>query len=862
MKVLKLFCFILIIGFVIPLYGQTEATLTLPRNITVSPGDSIVTPLHLSTDSSIIASQIVLEYDSTKVKFINAALGKNVAGFSIETEKNFPIAFSNTGLNQNVLLKISGMDTNKISGNEFEFFQIKWYVSGFNGNATLAFNQTSENTYLTTLDSNLISGSQIQFNAGALQILPDTTAILSLKTNLINMPVGAPFQVAMQVSDVKDLHNFEAGLEFDPAILILDSVKQGNFLNEAGAAKTSWTIPLIDNLKGEVQGIKCMRQDASGVLGGGTLTTFYFRSLNSGATQIELIQDQCRLGDPEFFSIPIASLANLAVNIFREPAIEMFISDTVAAPSRYINIPLTIQGVADFDIISALIEVKFDSSCLLGIDVINKGTLTENWQPPIVNNLGNSFYFALAGSKPLARDGVLVFLRLLSNPRATENQACDVTFSEVILNEGSPTPKLYAGKFQIRGLQIGGAVAYQGTKVPVPNANLTISGPKSATKRADENGAYNMNQLPYGNYLLKPEKLNDQGRYISPFDAALILQYVVGINQLSPYQRIAADVSGDGSVSTFDAALIMRYAVNLDRKFPVMKDSLDCWDFVPANFAINDTNWVSHPDSLSYTPLEQDQFSQDFVGIVCGDVSQNWISPGLQLNPLYKQRMFATIQFGNLKFSDAGIFEVPLHIRHTNAVHAIEIEMEFSDHEFELLNIALTDLSKEFLLSYHNKNGRLEIALAGAHPITGMGSLLDLQFKARAAIQSDLPGKLVINHAWFNEEEVYILASEHGAKTTVPQRLELSPNYPNPFNQETVFRISIPELRDSKISLVIYNLNGQIVRTLLNRNYAPGQYTIRWNGTNEMGNMIASGEYLCVLKAGRERQVQRFVLLR
>ncbi|MCU0644559.1 MAG: hypothetical protein MUC94_09885, partial [bacterium] len=85
MKVLKLFCFILIIGFVIPLYGQTEATLTLPRNITVSPGDSIVTPLHLSTDSSIIASQIVLEYDSTKVKFINAALGKNVAGFSIET---------------------------------------------------------------------------------------------------------------------------------------------------------------------------------------------------------------------------------------------------------------------------------------------------------------------------------------------------------------------------------------------------------------------------------------------------------------------------------------------------------------------------------------------------------------------------------------------------------------------------------------------------------------------------------------------------------------------------------------------------------------------------------------------------------
>ena len=862
MKVIKLFCFVLILIFVVPLYSQTKATLSFPTNIEVSPGDSLAIPLLLSTDSSVIASQIILEYDSTKVKFVNAALGKDVSGFSIETEKNFPIAFSNTGLNQNVLIKISGMDTNKISGNEFEFFQIKWYVSGFNGTAALAFDQRSENTYLTTQNSSLISGSQIQFNPGVMQILPDTTAVLSLKTGLVDVPVGAPLQVAIEVAEVKDLHNFESGLEFDPAILFLDSVRQGDFLNNFGSAKTNWNIPQIDNFSGNVQNIKCARQDTSGVAGGGNLATLYFRSLKPGSTLIQLIQAQCQLSDPEFNSIPIATLANLAVKIFREPAIEMFISDTVAAPNRYINIPLTVQGVADFDIISTLIEIKFDSSCLLGIDVINKGTLTENWQPPIVNNLGKSFYFALAGSKPLAQDGVLVYLRFLTNPRAAENQACTISFAEVILNEGSPKPKLFDGTFRIRGLQIAGAVIYQGTKVPVPNANLNLSGQKSAKKLSDENGTYNMNQLPYGNYLLKPEKLNDQGRCISPFDAALILQYVVGINQLSPYQRIAADVSGDGSVSTFDAALIMRYAVNLDHKFPVMKDSLDCWDFVPANFAINDTNWVSHSGSFIYAPLEQDQFNQDFIGIVYGDVSQNWISPGMQFNPLYKPRMFATIQLGNPKLLDAGMIEFSLLIRHTNAVNAIEIEMEFPEKEFELVNIKLSDLSKEFLLNYHNKSGRLKIALAGAHPITGMGSLLNLQFKPKGAAQPDLPGKLVINNAWFNDEEVYILACEDGAKTTVPPRLELSPNYPNPFNQETVFRISIPEMRDSKISLVIYNLNGQVVRTLLNRNYAPGQYTIRWNGTNDLGNMISSGEYFCVLKAGRERQVQRFVLLR
>lgn len=690
----------------------------------------------------------------------------------------------------------------------------------------------------------------------------DTTALLSLKTDLFDQPVGAPFQVTLQIIDVKDLHNFEAGLEFDPAILVLDSVTQGSFLNEAGVAKTNWSNSVIDNLLGNALGIQCRRQDSTGVSGSGILATLFFRSWKSGATQIKLIQAQCRLGDPAANSIPIATLKNLAVNIFREPAIEMFISDTVAAPNRYINIPVTIQGVADFDIISALIEIKFDSSCVLGVDVMHQGALTENWQSPIVNNRGASLYFALAGSSPLAADGVLVYLRLLANSRAKENQACTISFGEVILNEGSPKPRLFNGAFKIRGLQIGGTVVYQGTKVPVPNTKLILSGQRNIIQLAAENGNYNINQLPYGNYRLMPQKRNDQGRYISPFDAALILQSVVGINQLSPYQRIAADVSGDGSVSTFDAALIMRYSVHLDKKFPVMHDSLDCWDFVPANFAIDDLNWQAHPDSLTYSPLQADLFNQDFIGIVYGDVSQNWISPALEVNPRYKTRMFATIQLGNPEPFEAGIIAIPLHIRHTDAVTAIEIEMEYPDNEVELESIKLSHLANDFLVSYHTQNGRIKIALAGVHPITGMGSLLDLHFKATGAAQPDLSGKIVINNAWFNDEEVYILDSDNGAKTTMPLRLALSPNYPNPFNQETVFRISIPELRDSKISLVIYNLQGQAVRTLLNRNYAPGQYTIRWNGTNDLGNLIASGEYFCVLKAGRERLVQRFVLLR
>ena len=862
MKVMKLSLLVVLLVFIAPLYSQTVTTVSLPMNIMASPGETVETPLLITTDSLLIGAHIVLEYDSTKIKFVNALPGNDIAGFLLSSETKLSFAPSVAGSNQNVLISISSNDTSTIFGNSQELARIFWSVTGFNGNASIQFNQSSENTYFTTIDSSVIPKEQIEFNAGSLTIIPDTTAILSLKSDVSDMLVGSFFQVQLNVAHINDLHNFQLALAFDPTILYLDSIKEGDFLNSQGTEESQWEIPSIDNVSGSAENIKCTRDGSFGVHGSGTMATLYFRSLAPGTAAIQFIQPECLLKDPELNSIPIADFSNIAIKIVRDPAIEMFISDTVAAPNRYINIPLTIQGVADFDIISFLIEIKFDSSCLLGVDVINEGTLTENWQPPIVNKLGTSFYFALAGAKPLAEDGILVYLRFLTNPRAKENQISDIAFKEVILNEGNPQPKLFDGTFRIRGLQVAGAIVYQGTRIPVPGANINLLGQQSITANSDENGNFNFNQLPFGDYILKPKKHSDQGRSISPFDAALILQHVAGITQLTPYQRIAADVSGDGTVTAFDAALIMRYSVKLETKFPVMKDSLDSWDFVPTNFALNDTNWTSQPDSLFYAPLAENQFNQDFIGIVYGDVSQNWISPGMQFNPLYKQRMFAAIQLGNPKLSDAGIIDVPIHVRHTTAVHAIEIEMEFPEKDFELVNIKQSDLSKEFLLNYHNKNGRLKIALAGAQPITGMGQLLDLQFKVKGAAQPDLPGKIVLGNAWFNDEEVYILASDNGFKAAAPQRLELSPNFPNPFNQETVFRISIPEMRDSKISLVIYNINGQVVRTLLNRNYAPGQYTIRWDGTNDVGNSIASGEYLCVLKAGRERQVQRLVLLR
>ena len=82
----------------------------------------------------------------------------------------------------------------------------------------------------------------------------------------------------------------------------------------------------------------------------------------------------------------------------------------------------------------------------------------------------------------------------------------------------------------------------------------------------------------------------------------------------------------------------------------------------------------------------------------------------------------------------------------------------------------------------------------------------------------------------------------------LPERLQLHKNYPNPFNPETKIRFDIP--RAQPVLLTIYNAAGQRVKNLVDRELAAGSYSVRWDGTNDSGDTLASGVYLAVLRAG------------
>lgn len=98
------------------------------------------------------------------------------------------------------------------------------------------------------------------------------------------------------------------------------------------------------------------------------------------------------------------------------------------------------------------------------------------------------------------------------------------------------------------------------------------------------------------------------------------------------------------------------------------------------------------------------------------------------------------------------------------------------------------------------------------------------------------------------------------AANQTPQKFELKQNYPNPFNESTFIRFDIPEL--SFVTLEIYNLPGQKVRTLISDESQPGTFTIHWDGKDDSGHVLGSGIYCYRLCAGDFVDAKRMVLLR
>lgn len=328
--------------------------------------------------------------------------------------------------------------------------------------------------------------------------------------------------------------------------------------------------------------------------------------------------------------------------------------------------------------------------------------------------------------------------------------------------------------------------------------------------------------VDYGNYqtsgalnpLMGDVSLNGK---VQAFDASLVLQNTVGSITLNPRQQQVADVSGTMGITAYDASLILQYTVGLINVFPAELDK--------------DGQNVDE-STLNYLALQKAGESS----LMLEDVATRH---GEQLI-------------------------IPVVLNNSGGLTSLQAEFRFDPAMFEFESVIGSEKMSGLNMAYHldEESHSLKIAFASSDMIEANGEIAQLVFKVKDDIKGDKQSIIEISGFYANETELTELSKPANVEVKgLPEKFALYQNYPNPFNPVTTIKYQVPEA-NTNIRIDVYNIRGQLIKTLVNNSQQPGEYEVTWNGTNSHGNMVASGLYIYRMQAGDFVSIKKFQLLK
>jgi len=130
--------------------------------------------------------------------------------------------------------------------------------------------------------------------------------------------------------------------------------------------------------------------------------------------------------------------------------------------------------------------------------------------------------------------------------------------------------------------------------------------------------------------------------------------------------------------------------------------------------------------------------------------------------------------------------------------------------------------------------------------------------KAGEKISFAYDGDTLTSHVQFNPMSFHEVKLDYD--TFLPTTFALHQNHPNPFNPITTIRYDLPE--NGPVSIIIYDLMGREIKTLVKQVSAPGRYSVNWNGRNQFGKQIASGMYFYRMETPEFQSVKKLIFLK
>ena len=214
---------------------------------------------------------------------------------------------------------------------------------------------------------------------------------------------------------------------------------------------------------------------------------------------------------------------------------------------------------------------------------------------------------------------------------------------------------------------------------------------------------------------------------------------------------------------------------------------------------------------------------------------------------------------------------VTMSIESENPVYGIQFEMKYNIDEIAVVNNSLSSTVEGFKFDYRvfvdeGKIRALMFSLEGTQLTNSsvVTDLVNIEFEP-------VNGFNGISTVDFSE---FIIAGQNGEQlesdassfevdfnqVLIPTKTELTKNYPNPFNPVTNIDYSIAT--EGFVSLIVYNLKGAAVKTIVEQNMVPGNHQVQWDGTNNSGENVASGRYIVKMNANDYTSQIKMTLLK
>ena len=353
---------------------------------------------------------------------------------------------------------------------------------------------------------------------------------------------------------------------------------------------------------------------------------------------------------------------------------------------------------------------------------------------------------------------------------------------------------------------VSGHVYYHGNETsPLEDVTVELIDSTGVVFDSDEtnvNGLYQIGNVPDGTYILNAYTSLSPGG-VDLGDSFLIFLYLINFYSFSPIQELAADVDGNGQVTWNDYWSIVIGWFLYGYPFPAGD-----WVFETVEISVS-----GRPDG------------NDVGGSSTGDVNGEFQPGGRPLKTVFAQHDENKIIGSNEEF------ELIITSEYETTISGMGLIINYPE---DL--VAITDiLTQQDDLNYNICDGKIKISWVDTKftnfILNKNKPLITLKLKTTNKFINC--GKLNINideESHFLDSRGYKIDNLTLSFPSIESKitnLELITNYPNPFNEYTIFEYLLQE--DANVTLKIYNLFGQEIATLIDNFQTQGLYSYTFN---------------------------------